>query len=249
MLVTLSSGSQVMLPTSSPLQDAGGRTHAWCSALEPENGAGWYAMVATLASGSALRWFLDEIIGQDSQDASMDLDMTVGDIPVGANGLLFLPYLAGERSPHMDPLASGAFFGLTFRHDRRHLTRAVLEGSILALRDASLVFEEAGIQPDQIVLTGGGSRSHVWSQIVADVFGLPVTVNGQVDGSAMGAALTAAAMLDWIDPANPGEGWIQTDIHLEPDPANHRRYQDDLSIFQEIFASTQSQMHRLRERG
>ncbi len=246
MLLTLSSGSQIMLPTREPIIDPLGRIHSWCTTLQPESGAGWALMAATMASGTALNWFLNQISPRAADDPFSELDLELPAIPVGSGGLLFLPYLSGERSPLMDPHASGAFFGLDVRHDRRHMLRAILEGSILALNNASLVFTEFGKRPEQIVLAGGGSRSSAWSQIVADVFGVPVMVDEVADRSALGAAMTAAAMLDWIVP--PHATWINRagQRQFEPVEASHRRYQELLSVFQELSQSTRDQMHRLR---
>ena len=116
-----------------------------------------------------------------------------GEAPAGSGGLYFLPYLSGERSPHPDPLARGAFVGLTLGHDRRHMARAVLEGVAFGLRDGLDLMLEAGMPaPTQIRASGGGTASALWRQILADVLGAEIATVGTADGAAYGAGLLAA---------------------------------------------------------
>ena len=133
LMLTISTGSQAILPADQPVVDPRGRIHTWCGLAEPGTELpGWYQMGATLASGRALRWFREELLAQPDSD----LESIVASVPPGSDGLLFLPYLNGERTPHMDPEASGAFLGLKAQHGSAALTRAVMEGSVFALFDA-----------------------------------------------------------------------------------------------------------------
>ena len=122
----------------------------------------------------ALRWLRDSVLGWHYPDAYDVMNVAAENSPPGAQGLLFLPYLVGERSPHMDPTARGAFFGLTLRHGQGDLVRAVMEGATFACYDAYGVLAELGVQSQSIILAGGGAKSTLWRQIVADVFGMPV---------------------------------------------------------------------------
>ena len=112
-------------------------------------------------------------------------------MPAGAEGLLFLPYLAGERSPHMNPDARGAWLGLTLAHDRRHLTRALLEGVGFALRDCLLRMRELGLRPERLTLTGGGSKSAFWRSLLASQLDVELAGAANADGPALGAAMLA----------------------------------------------------------
>ena len=129
-------------------------------------------MSVMLSAAGSLRWFRDALApGVEFAD----LVAAAADVPAGSDGLLFLPYLSGERSPHPDPLARGAFVGLTLGHDRRHLTRAVLEGVAFGLRDGLDLMIAAGMPPpDQIRASGGGTASPLWRQILADVLGAEI---------------------------------------------------------------------------
>jgi len=137
-----------------------------------------------------------------------------GEIPAGSDGLLFLPYLTGERTPHPDPLARGAFVGLTVRHDLRHMTRAVMEGVAFGLRDGLDLMVGAGMSaPHQIRASGGGVRSALWRQILADVLDAEIAVMGTEEGAAYGASLLAAVGGGWFDTVDQAAGEV---IEVEP---------------------------------
>lgn len=142
----------------------------------------------TLAAGLSLNWFRERF----ASDVSFsELDAEASAVPPGSGGVLWLPYLMGERTPHLDPNARAAFVGLTASHDRGHLTRSVMEGVAFSLRDAVEIFRGLGTQIDSVRLGGGGSHSRLWRQIQADVFGLPVETIEADEGAAFGAAILA----------------------------------------------------------
>ena len=153
-------------------------------------------MSVMLSAAGSLRWFRDALApGVEFGD----LAATAGEVPAGSDGLLFLPYLTGERSPHPDPLARGAFVGLTVTHDRRHLTRAVLEGVAFGLRDGLDLMTAAGMPaPSQIRASGGGTASPLWRQILADVLGAEIATVDTSEGAAYGAGLLAAVGAGWF---------------------------------------------------
>jgi xylulokinase len=187
-IISLSLGTSgvVFAATARPVVESEGRLHAFCHAVPGM----WHLMGVMLSAGGSLRWHRDTFAPGVAYD---DLLRPATNVPVGSDGLFFLPYLTGERTPHPDPLARAAFVGLTVRHDLAHMTRSVLEGVAFGLRDGlDLVRGAVAAQIDQIRVTGGGARSPLWRQILADVLRAElVTVNAD-EGAAYGAALLAA---------------------------------------------------------
>src|SRR6185312_3994214 len=160
------------------------RVHVFCHALPGT----WHAMGVMLSAAGSLQWL------QDAIAPGVDFEVLVSEAerwPPGAEGLLFAPYLAGERTPHADPDARGAFVGLQLRHDRGALVRAVLEGVAYGLRDSLELLRELGVQAEVGRISGGGARSPLWLEIVASVLGLPLERTAADEGAAYGAALLA----------------------------------------------------------
>jgi len=240
LLLTISTGGQLIQPCESVRVDACGRIHTFCSALEPGDGrSGWYQMGAMLAAGMALRWLREQLYDDPSM-VSYDTMMALAakETP-GAGGLLFLPYLVGERTPYMDPTARGIFYGLTLGHTRASLIRAVVEGVTLAAYNAYGVLHELGADSQQIVLAGGGARSRFWQQVVADVFGLPVHPLRRVEQSAGGAAILAGAAIGAFGAAQDAAGaartWARYGAAVEPDATRHAFYGERLAAFQALY--------------
>jgi len=184
--ITLGTGGQLTIIASQPRVDPDLRLNTFCHALPRR----WYTMGAILNGGIALRWWRDIVDG--AQDLSYtELLTEAALLPAGADGLIFLPYLEGERTPHMDPAATGAFIGLTTRHTRAHMTRAVLEGVAYALRDCLHTLRSVGPVPDHFLIGGGGAQGLAWREIVASVLGVSLqTVLGS-EHTALGAAMLA----------------------------------------------------------
>ncbi len=130
-------------------------------------------MGATLSAGLSLKWLNESILKRDSFE---DLTSETEDLEPGSGGLIYLPYLTGERTPHMDPEARGVFFGLSLHHKAANLVRAVMEGVAYSFRESLDIFHELGIKTGRIIASGGGARSHLWRRILSDVFGEPVSV-------------------------------------------------------------------------
>jgi xylulokinase len=193
-VVALSLGTSgvVFATTDRPLFEARGRVHAFCHAVPGR----WHMMSVMLSAAGSLRWFRDAVAPGTAYD---DLMAAAAEIAAGSDGLLFLPYLTGERSPHPDPLARGAFVGLTLAHDWRHLARAVLEGVAFGLRDGLDLMIEAGMPaPSVIRASGGGTASPLWRQILADVLGAEIATVDTTEGAAYGAGLLAAVGSGWF---------------------------------------------------
>ncbi len=193
-IVALSLGTSgvVFATTERPVVEAEGRVHAFCHAVPGR----WHMMGVMLSAAGSLRWLRDALAPSASFD---ELVEGAAEVAPGCDGLLFLPYLTGERTPHPDPLARGAFVGLTVRHDLRHLTRAVLEGVAFGLRDGLDLMVRAGLaSPVQIRASGGGIRSSLWRQILADVLQAEIVTVPTQEGAAYGAALLAATGAGWF---------------------------------------------------
>jgi len=220
--------------------DPSGRLHAFCHAV-PDR---YHMMGVTLSAGGALRWWRD-LVGKADYG---ELDELASQAPPGAEGLLFLPYLTGERSPHLDPHARGAFFGLTARHNLSHLTRAVMEGVAFSLRDSLEIMVALGTDPAQIRATGGGARSTFWRQLLADILGRPIVRTVADEGPAYGAALlagVAAGVFEDVDEACAGVR-LRPDA-CEPEISRASQYHDYYSAYRELYPATASTMHALTD--
>lgn len=191
-IVSLSLGTSgvVFAATNQPTIEPEGRLHAFCHSVPGR----WHLMGVMLSAAGSLRWYRDVLAPGVDFD---ELLAPAGDIPAGCEGLLFLPYLTGERTPHPDPLARGAFVGLTVRHDKPHMTRSVLEGVSFGLRDSFELMKGAGLSGiEQVRISGGGARSPLWRQILADIFNSELVTVNTTEGAAYGAALLAGVGAD-----------------------------------------------------
>jgi xylulokinase len=230
-IVALSLGTSgvVFAATDRPLVEREGRVHAFCHAV-PER---WHLMSVMLSAGGSLRWFRDTLAPGATYEA---LEAEASAVPAGSDGLVFLPYLTGERSPHPDPRARGAFVGLTIAHDRRHLARAVLEGVAFGLRDGLDQIVATGIPaPTQIRASGGGIASAVWRQILADVLDAEITAVSTTEGAAFGAAMLAAVGAGWFASVERAVEWaVRVTPVAEPGP-DASVYADALEIYRALY--------------
>ena len=183
--LTLGTSGVVFATTDAPLVEPEGRLHAFCHAVPGR----WHFMGVTLSAAGSLQWYHDTLTPTESFD---QIVAEAEQAPAGSEGLLFLPYLSGERTPHPDPLARGAFVGLTLRHRRAHLTRAVLEGVAFSMKDCFSLLQGAGMgKVSEVRIAGGGAKGALWRKIVASVLGLPMVTVNSTEGAAYGAALLA----------------------------------------------------------
>ncbi len=184
--VTVGTSGVVFAPLAEYAYEPQGRLHAFCHAVPGT----WHLMGVMLSAAGSLQWYRDSLAPGLAFD---DLLGEAAAIPAGSEGLFFLPYLTGERSPHPDPLARGAFIGLTSRHSRGHLTRAVLEGVAFGLKDSFTLIAQTGLPAQyEARISGGGAKSPVWQQIIADVLGAPLVNINTTEGGAFGAAILAS---------------------------------------------------------
>ncbi len=179
----------VLAPTTEPRVDPKLRAHTFCHVAPGV----WYVIGVVLSAGGAFAWYRDQCARELPEDRRDDLLVAeAASVPPGADGVTFLPYLQGERTPHRDASLRAAFTGLSLAHSRAHMTRAVLEGVCFALRDSVSILQELGLAPQYLLLTGGGAKNPFIRQLQADIFGLPVTTVNREEGGAYGAALLAA---------------------------------------------------------
>ncbi len=181
---TIGTSGVVFAATDRPTKDPKGRLHTFCHAAPGR----WHVMGVTNGAGLSLRYFRDTFAPGASYD---ELTVSAETVPAGSDGLLWAPYLFGERTPHLDAEARAAFAGITASTTRAHYVRAVLEGVAMSLRDSMTLFAELGIPVEGIRLGGGGARGKLWRQVQADVYGRPVEVLEAEEGGAFGAALLA----------------------------------------------------------
>lgn len=174
--------------------DPAGRVHTFCCAVPGE----WHVMGVTQGAGLSLKWFRDQFCDAEMRTAAgmgVDpyylMDQEAAKSPIGSNRLLYLPYLMGERTPHLDPNARGVFFGLSAMHEKRDLLRAVMEGVSYSLKDCLSVFEEMGLQVEDMAACGGGGSSKLWRQMLADIYNCEISTIASKEGPALGVAILA----------------------------------------------------------
>jgi xylulokinase len=234
---TIGTSGVVFAATDRPALDPRGRVHTFCHAVPGR----WHVMGVTQGAGLSLRWFRDQFGAgtDDGRDPYERLCAEAAKVPAGAAGLLWAPYLMGERTPHLDPEARAALLGLTASHTRAHVVRAILEGVAFSLRDTLTIFEEVKLPVESIRLGGGGARSPVWRQIQAEIYGRAVELAAAEEGAAYGAALLAGVGGGaWPSVDAACEAVIRIATRVEPDPATVKhmdaRYREYRKLYQTI---------------
>jgi len=214
------------LPAYRP--DADGRVHVFCHAVP----GGWHAMGVMLSAAGALGWLRDRVTGGDYDDLLREAERW----PPGTEGLLFQPYLTGERTPHADPDARAAFVGLELRHDRGALVRAVLEGVAYGLRDSLELLRALGVEAEVGRVSGGGARSELWLRIVASVLGIPLERTAVEEGAAYGAALLGGVRAGvWADVHDAVASCVRARARVDPDPAWRDAYEEGYRAFRRLY--------------
>jgi xylulokinase len=239
--LTVGTSGVVFATTPSALIEPEGRLHAFCHAVPGM----WHFMGVMLSAAGSLQWYRDTLAPEMSFD---DLLKEAEAIPAGSEGLHFLPYLSGERTPHPDPLARGAFIGLTLRHSRAHMTRAVLEGVSFGLKDSFTLIQNAGLGAiTQVRASGGGTKGALWRQILASVLEAElVTAEGTTEGAAYGAALLAGVGAGaWTDVAAACKLCIKITGSTQPDSSQVEVYRKSYSLYQELYPALKSSYGRM----
>lgn len=245
-LVSASLGTSgvVFAPLNTPVVDPQYRTHTFCHAVPGM----WHVMGVMLMAGGALRWFRDTLCAAEIETARAmgkdPYDLILAEasaVPPGSEGLTFLPYLSGERTPYPDPYARGVFFGLTLSHTKAHMARAVLEGVSFGMRDSLEILQALGVQPREIRATGGGAKSHIWRQMMADITNIDhVTINVD-EGPALGAALLAGVGAGiWQSVPEACQAVIQITTLSSPNPAHREAYERAYQNYRALYPALQS---------
>ena len=235
----------VLAPMSEPRVDPTLRAHTFCHVVPGM----WYLMGVVLSAGGAFAWYRDQLARDltSTGEANERLNAEAMAIAPGADGVTFLPYLQGERTPHRDASARGAILGLSLAHSRAHVTRAVIEGVCFALRDSITILRELGVDTSHMLLTGGGARVPFLRRLQAEVFGLPVSTVNREEGPAYGAALLAAVGAGAFRDLSAAAASTLTRAPVEiPAPGSHAAYEEPYRRFRESFHAAHPGAHSRR---
>jgi xylulokinase len=227
---TIGTGGQIFAPVTYSAVDPQLRYHCFCHVL-PDR---WHLLGATLSAGLSLRWLRDEFFHDQSYQQMADL---AAGAPPGAEGLLFAPYLVGERTPYMDPRARAAFVGLTLRHREEHIVRAVMEGVVFSLRQCLNLLREQGVAVERIIASGGGTKHPLWLRLQADIFEARIHQTRTEEAAAFGAAMLAGIGIGVYADAQDacGRAVKSTTQVVNPDPENTELYQEKYENFCKLY--------------
>ena len=231
---TIGTSGVVFASTDRPALDPHGRLHTFCHAIPNR----WHVMGVTQSAGLSLRWFRDTFGAreEDARDPYERLSDEAASIPPGCDGVLWAPYLMGERTPHLDPNARAALIGLAANHGRGHIIRAILEGVAFSLRDSFSIFAEMQVPVSTIRLGGGGARSPLWRQIQADVYGHAVEILQAEEGAAYGAALLAGVGAGtWSSVDEACQRCVRVSKQIEPNPATAAVMNRQYEVYRRIY--------------
>jgi len=231
---TIGTGGQIFAVSKKPIYDHQLRLHTFCHAI-PDT---WHMLAATLTAGKSLRWLRDQIfIGSNYTE----LVNQAATISPGSEGLLFLPYLAGERTPHMDPNATGAFIGLTLRHTQSHMIRAVLEGVVMSLKQGLDIMFDLGVVVQKVIASGGAAKHPLWLQLQADIFNQPIYRTQTKEAAAVGAAILAGVGTGVYNSVAEA---CQSAVHwddevIKPNPEYLETYNQRFNVFRNLYNAIQ----------
>ena len=236
---TIGTSGVVFAHTSKLSIDPKGRVHTFCCAVP----GAWHVMGVTQGAGLSLKWFRDNFCHEEmiaaagmKKDPYFLMDKQAEQIPIGSDRLLYLPYLMGERTPHLDPNCRGVFFGLSAMHTRQHLLRAVMEGVTFSQRDSVEVLREMGVSIKEMLACGGGGSSALWRQMLADVYGCPVKTVVSKEGPALGVAILAGAGTGVYSSVQDGcAAVIKTNPPQNPISQNSVEYEKFYNIYRALY--------------
>ena len=236
---TIGTSGVVFAPTNTPRVDPEGRIHTFCAAVPGT----WHVMGVTQAAGLSLNWFR----GNFASDTSYaEIDKICADIPIGANRLIYLPYLMGERTPILDSCARGVFFGLSALHTKYHLARAVIEGVSYSLYSCLEVLNEIGVRTDDMALCGGGAKSAFWRQMLADVYGTEIKTMESSEGAALGVAILAGCAAGAFETVEEGcRRMVRTKSKIGYNDSAHNDYLKVYSIYKKVYPSLKDRFAEL----
>lgn len=228
--VTLGSSGVVFAMSDKPEYDIKGRVHTFCHAIKGK----WHIMGVTQGAGISMNWFKETFYTEAEKKNTKlykEIDSSIAAVEAGAEGLIFLPYLMGERTPHLDPDAKGVFFGITARHERKHFARAVMEGVSYSIKDCLDIVEQCNANVRELRLCGGGAKSIVWRQMICDILGYDLSLSASAESGCLGVAMLAAVASGlYKDVESAANRMVKTSLTLHPDPTNkaylkaHKKY-------------------------
>lgn len=238
--LTVGTSGVVFAATPRAIIEPEGRLHAFCHAVPGM----WHLMGVMLSAAGSLQWFRDSLAADLGFE---ELLQNAEGSPAGCEGLQFLPYLSGERTPHPDPLARGAFIGLTLRHNRGHMTRAVLEGVAYGLKDSFTLIQNAGLETiTQVRVSGGGAKSPLWRQILADTLEAELVTVNTTEGAAFGAALLAGVGAGaWKDVPEACRAAVRITGTTQPQPAQLAVYREGYAIYTGLYPALKDSFGKL----
>ncbi len=237
--VTLGTSGVVFASTNFPKIDPEGRLHTFCHALPST----WHLMGVMLSAGGSLRWFRDNFCEGASYNIIIE---EAKKVPPGSEGIIFLPYLMGERTPHKDPFAKGVIFGISGYHKKGNILRAVMEGITFGLLDSLSLIEKMKVPINQIRLSGGGARSPFWCQMQSDIFGKEAVKLNIEEGSSFGAALLASVGTGIFPSLKDAcQKVIKIKETYKPDLKNHSLYQKYYQIYQDLYPALKPSFARI----
>lgn len=246
---TIGTSGVVFAHTSKLSIDPKGRVHTFCCAVP----GAWHVMGVTQGAGLSLKWFRDNFCHEEmiaaagmKKDPYFLMDKQAEEIPIGSDRLLYLPYLMGERTPHLDPNCRGVFFGLSAMHTRQHLLRAVMEGVTFSQRDSVEVLREMGVSINEMLACGGGGSSPLWRQMLADVYGCPVKTVVSKEGPALGVAILAGAGTGVYSSVQDGcAAVIKTNPPQNPISQNSEEYEKFYNIYRALYPALKNNFSEL----
>lgn len=246
---TIGTSGVVFAHTSKISIDKLGRVHTCCAAVP----GAWHVMGVTQGAGLSLKWFRDNFCNAEKETSAMMgvdpyylMDKEAATVPIGSNRLLYLPYLMGERTPHLDPDARGVFFGLSAMHTKKDMLRAVMEGVSCSLRDCVEVFKQMDISVSDMMACGGGGTSPLWRQMLADLYACPVKTASSKEGPALGVALLAAVGTGLYSSVPEAcREVVKTDKVQEPIAENIKPYEDTYRLYTEIYPALKESFKKL----
>lgn len=221
--------------------DPRGRVHTFCHAV-PNT---WHIMGVTQGAGLSLKWFRDNFCTEEKRVAELMkvdpyvlMDQEAEKVPAGCNGLVYLPYMMGERTPHLDPNAKGVFFGLSAKHEKQDMTRAVMEGVVYSLKDCLEIIKEMGVDISEVRASGGGGKSKLWRQMQADVFGTEITTINSSEGPALGVAILAGVGTGVYNSVSEAcDSVIKVKTRQSADMTLNNRYSKFYGIYTQLYKS------------
>ncbi len=249
----LGTSGVVFAHSEKPVYDPRGRLHSFCHAVE----GAWHLMGVTLAAAGSYKWYYDNFgVSKEIIDKYKDLsgyellNKQAEAAPPGSKGLIFLPYLSGERTPYADPYARGVFFGISYLHRQDHFARSVMEGISYSQYDCLNLMRQLGISSDKIVLFGGGARSILWRQIIADIFDTRIVTLNVEEGPSYGAAILAGVGAGiYKDVKEAAKSIIKEVSQTSPNPENVKRYARYYTVYKSLYNNLKGDFEKLDSAG